>query len=374
MQGGEEMVVVHRKRQAYKRSQTLASLPVPLLLRSDTSRGGSDDYSSGRHQWMTSVAPATGGRGRSLLLSSRASIPGGVPQEARRSLSGGNVSEMDSSTALRTQHSTRGGGGGGGGAGPSASGSSSSHHHQQHCDPSAAETRRHGSSSSSSSTGARTLSGSQQQHPAPPHTTKRLGRTPSSPSVLLSKVKERIREKVFETSAEWPHMAAIVQERRQRAADAFEARMSLRRMRMASGDQDAGEDLGLPLQPIQQQQQSSRMRRVRIRSDPAHHRRTSSSGSSCSSSYGGGGGVGVGGVGLGVGGGGGGCTGSFDKDGARVAFRRRSISDDTYTGGQQRGRMMMMMHARNSSSDDRGGIVCSDDDLRAIVFEHRLRR
>jgi len=339
---GEEFLL-HRKRQAYKRSQTLASLPVPLLLRTDTARG--DDCSSGRYQWLTSGGGG-GGRGRSQLLSSRASIPGGVPQEARRSLSGGNVSEMD---ALR-MHSTRGGSGGGA--------SSSVGHSHHHHDPT--ETRRHGSSSSSSSMGTRALSGGGPAGPQQKPHTKRLGRTPSSPSVLLSKVKERIREKVFETSAEWPHMAAIVQERRQRAADAFEARMSMRRMRMASADQDA-EDFGLPQLSLQQQQQS-RTRRVRIRSDPAHHhRRTSSSGSSCSSSYGGGGGVG--GVSAGS---------SFDRDGAKVAFRRRSISDDTYTGGQQRG---MRRGARNSSTDvDRGGIVCSDDDLRAIVYEHRLRR
>ena len=41
---------------------------------------------------------------------------------------------------------------------------------------------------------------------------------------LLSKVKDRIRDKMFQTS-EWPQLAAVVQERRQRAADEYEARL-----------------------------------------------------------------------------------------------------------------------------------------------------
>lgn len=364
---GEESAV-NRRRQTYTRSQTLASLPVPLHLRTDSrpAAAGTQRWP----QWLTSGPSAKDASAAGL--SSRASIPGATPQEKKRSLSGGNVCEIDAVVRCHCnrssihrhhppppQHPTlpenyqdstvasaaAEGIGGSGASGRRQQGSSSSF----------------SSSSSSKAIGASSAGGGG-------HHSKRLGRTPSSPSVLLSKVKERIREKVFETSAEWPHMAAIVQERRQRAADAFEARMSLRRMHHVMTSEPEQNDV-----TIFHQQQQHRMRRVRIRSDPAHHRRTSSSGSSCSSSYGGGGGGGaVGGFGgsgsgVGVGGGGGGGSSSFDRDGARVAFRRRSISDDTFN--QQR-----RTSCSSSRSSERGGIVCSDDDLRAIVYEHRLRR
>jgi len=48
-----------------------------------------------------------------------------------------------------------------------------------------------------------------------------VGRTPSSPSVLLSRMRELIREKVVETTVDRSDMAAVQRERRQRAADAF---------------------------------------------------------------------------------------------------------------------------------------------------------
>lgn len=179
--------------------------------------------------------------------------------------------------------------------------------------------------------------GQQQQQPAVPSAAKRLGRTPSSPSVFFSKVKERIREKVYETSTEWPHMAAIVQERRQRAADAFEARMSIRRQKTVHAgpvinDADGGEDHRV----------GGRRGRVKSDQQPQHHK--ASPCSSCGS----------------------GCSGSsFDRERAKSAFRRRSISEDTYNrqppGGTQR-------------PEDRGGVVCSNDELRAMAFEHKLRR
>ena len=53
-----------------------------------------------------------------------------------------------------------------------------------------------------------------------------LERSPSSSSNLFTKVKDRIVETMFQTSTEGPHWAAIVQERRQRAAGEYEARMS----------------------------------------------------------------------------------------------------------------------------------------------------
>ena len=175
--------------------------------------------------------------------------------------------------------------------------------------------------------------------------TRRLGRTPSSPSVLFSRVKERIREKVFETSAEWPHLAAIVQERRQRAADAFEARMTSMIQQQSMDADDGLDEVG--------QTNSAARRRVRIRSDPvaSHHHRTPSSGSTAGTPSG------TTGTSSGVG-------DLFDRDGARSAFRRRSISEDTYN--RQPGAT-----ARGSGP---GGVVCSNDDLRAIVYEHKQRR
>ena len=172
-----------------------------------------------------------------------------------------------------------------------------------------------------------------------PPQTKRLGRTPSSPSVFFSKVKERIREKVYETSAEWPHMAAIVQERRQRAADAFEARMSIHRQNAALQGHGTGNEP--ETHACDESSSGHKGRRVRIKSDQMVPHRASPS-SSCGSS----------------------TSNSFDKEGAKSAFRRRSISEDTYN--RQPGSSQV--------PEDRGGVVCSNDELRAIVFEHKLRR
>lgn len=63
-------------------------------------------------------------------------------------------------------------------------------------------------------------------HPCPPDCSKRstLERSRSISAVLFTKVKDRIVEKIFQTATEGPHLAAIVQERRQRAADEYEAR------------------------------------------------------------------------------------------------------------------------------------------------------
>ncbi|ESO11580.1 hypothetical protein HELRODRAFT_190011 [Helobdella robusta] len=58
-----------------------------------------------------------------------------------------------------------------------------------------------------------------------PNSVKSFNRTPSSPSILFNKVKDKIREKVMEASTEWPQMAIIIQERRQKAVEEFEARL-----------------------------------------------------------------------------------------------------------------------------------------------------
>ena len=53
-------------------------------------------------------------------------------------------------------------------------------------------------------------------------------RSPTSPGSLLTKVKERIREKVF-MSSEWPNSAFMMQEKRARANDALNASLQTRR-------------------------------------------------------------------------------------------------------------------------------------------------
>jgi len=59
--------------------------------------------------------------------------------------------------------------------------------------------------------------------PTPVQSSRRhvLGRAPSSPSVLLSRMRELIREKVVETTVHRSDLAAVERERRQRATDAF---------------------------------------------------------------------------------------------------------------------------------------------------------
>ncbi len=53
-------------------------------------------------------------------------------------------------------------------------------------------------------------------------------KSPTTPSVLFSRVKERIREKVFQSS-EWPNAAAMMQEKRQKANDALNASLNSRK-------------------------------------------------------------------------------------------------------------------------------------------------
>ena len=70
---------------------------------------------------------------------------------------------------------------------------------------------------------------------------------------------------------------------------------------------------------------------------------------------------------------------SFDKTAARLAFRRRSISEDTYNRSSQ------FHHNVDEDADDSGpltadpsqravGVVCSNEDLKAIVHLHKRRQ
>jgi len=114
-----------------------------------------------------------------------------------------------------------------------------------------------------------------------------LGRTPSSSSVLLSRMRELIREKVVETTVDRSDLAAMERERRQRAADAFVE--SLRRQHHRQHHQQQQQqqavhrhssgsvDVSRPPTPGLSSTSSSHSRhggsaRHRIRSDPASSR------------------------------------------------------------------------------------------------------
>jgi len=132
------------------------------------------------------------------------------------------------------------------------------------------------SSSRASHSSVSSVSLEPQQTPPPLQATasqrrRRLGRTPSSPSDLLSRMRELIREKVVETTVNRGDLAAVERERRQRAADAFV--QSLRRHhqqqlhRHSSGSVDITTPPGLPLSSSVLRR--SGVHRHRIRSDPA---------------------------------------------------------------------------------------------------------
>ncbi|ELU16688.1 hypothetical protein CAPTEDRAFT_223299 [Capitella teleta] len=171
----------------------------------------------------------------------------------------------------------------------------------------------------------------------------KLGRAPSTPSVLLSKVKERIREKVFQASTDW-NAAAIVQERRQRAVESFEAKLS----RKKSGE--------VEIEHIPMKDLHSKKKRGRMRSDPipvvvATSSRESDDFCPCDSPQPS-------------------CSRDEGPSAARLAFRRRSISEDTYD-------RPLVQHpaataAYRNSSDS--GVICSSVDLKAMKTDFKKRR
>jgi hypothetical protein len=150
---------LRRKRQRYKRSHTLASLPA--------------------HHLNSALRQAGAERDDPLLQGSLAqcSRGGGSAGSSQKSL------DMDQSWIVERQ---RGGSSHGTGARRQSRGSSSS---QESHGPSAGG--RGGLASGASTPGPSVVASAQ-----PANSGKKLGRTPSSPSVLFSKVKERIREKV----------------------------------------------------------------------------------------------------------------------------------------------------------------------------------
>ena len=135
-------------------------------------------------------------------------------------------------------------------------------------------------------------------------------KSPTTPSVLFSKVKERIREKVFQSS-EWPNAAAMMHEKRQKANDALSASLNSR--------------TNLNLQQIQLHELSKR-KSGRTKSDTKYEIAVSE-------------------------------NRSGKGDTVRTAFiRRRSISEDTYD--------------RPNQPTLKSGVVCSNEELEAISQEH----
>jgi len=106
-----------------------------------------------------------------------------------------------------------------------------------------------------------------------------LGRTASSSSVLLSRMRELIREKVVETTVDRSVLAAMERERRQRAADAFVESLRRHHQHYQQQQQAAAVhrhssgsvDVGTPPTPSSSLycRRHSGSRRYRIRSDPA---------------------------------------------------------------------------------------------------------
>ena len=135
-------------------------------------------------------------------------------------------------------------------------------------------------------------------------------KSPTTPSVLFSRVKERIREKVFQSS-EWPNAAAMMQEKRQRANDALSASLNSR--------------TNLNLEQIQLHELSKR-KGGRTKSDSKYE------------------------IGISE-------KRSGKGDNVRTAFiRRRSISEDTYD--------------RPNQPTLKSGVVCSNEEIEATSQEH----
>jgi hypothetical protein len=142
--------------------------------------------------------------------------------------------------------------------------------------------------------------------------------------MILNRVKDRIREKVFQTSTEWPYAAAIIQERRQRSVDAFEARVAKSRKSLEKEDIEIEQ---VPLRDL-----NDKKKRTRMQSEPIPALVLTQSDSDI-------------------------CP----ADVARLAFRRRSISEDTYD------RRPCLPKVKLDQPDNKAGIICSNEDLQAIV-------
>lgn len=181
----------------------------------------------------------------------------------------------------------------------------------------------------------------------------RLERTPSIPAVLISRVKERIHEKMLQTS-KWPNLVALVQERRQKAASEYlQSRQTIARRSWQVGR--AGRDVAweeIPLGEAIALAVPGDRRRMRMKSDPVPE-----------------------------------AVASVVRQRqdramaeARRAFRRRSISDETRdkSGGESTTEDEDEDDAAerspvSASPSSGGGIICSREDFHAILMDHRKR-
>ena len=158
-------------------------------------------------------------------------------------------------------------------------------------------------------------------------TTTDVSKSPLMSSTLLSKVKERIKQKVMQ-STEWPNAAAIVQERRQRALDALEATFNSGNYR--------GVDI-IPLKDMTNKESTKRRSRVRSEPVPAQYSTQVSTNSNTSSVS---------------------DTPSTSSGQQKPIKARRSVSE-TYA---------------TSASASFNGIICSNEDLKSILQDFKVQR
>lgn len=156
----------------------------------------------------------------------------------------------------------------------------------------------------------------------------------NTPGHIFSKIRNTIREKVFQSTAtEWPQAAAIIQEKRQRSVEAFAARLN-----QGQGAAQAGEDVDveqIQLKDVHKQ------KRGRMKSEPLPAVVLTSAAEDIS-----------------------------PAEAARHAFRRRSISEDTY---DRRPCLPIMQNSRGTDPAAPAGVVCSNEDLEAIVSDHKKK-
>ena len=207
---------MRKRRFLQKRSHTLAAVPSELIPEVENEQESSEQaklikvgQSPTRSYGESKSDPEDEEHVRDeetkpLHPSPRSPKPGNVKQKKTRFQNAGLTLKVDQATTLREANessSTNSNLGASGGSAKSANGSQT---------PNLSRPKRsslESGESKSASAGAK---------------------SPTTPSVLFSRVKERIREKVFQSS-EWPNAAAMMQEKRQKANDALSASLNSRK-------------------------------------------------------------------------------------------------------------------------------------------------
>lgn len=198
-----------------------------------------------------------------------------------------------------------------------------------------------------------------------------FSRSPTSPSAILAKFKDRIQQSLFITSTEWPSAAAILNDRRQKANEHAKATLHQKDLDIESihmteltkkrkrcrrsdtvGHAAEGESI----------ENTDRFRRCRMKSDPivysVQKENTPLNDDTLPPDI-----------------------DIKNRDAARDAFRRRSISEDTYdrlpTTFLKERKQIQASHVggvacvegdlSSNKSSNSGGIVCSNEDLQEIL-------